>query len=115
MALIAVGVIYMAAYLPQRAPLGIAIAAVACAAAVLGVNALLLSRARGFAWWRFWQVMRWGALAYVVVSGMLEYTFLYDHTHGVLLVLMTCMLVLFAANVPLLMAFTVARYQAVEG
>jgi hypothetical protein len=114
MACIAVGVVYMAAYLPKQAPLAIALAAVVCAAALLGVNALLLSRVRDFAWWRFWQVMRWGALAYLVVSGMLEYTFLYDRTHGALLALMTCMLVLFAANVPLLMAFTVARFQAVD-
>ena len=58
--------------------------------------------------------MRWGLLAYTVVAGMLEYTFLYDHTRGAQLAVMTCMLVLFTVNVPLLMAFTVARYQAVE-
>jgi hypothetical protein len=44
---------------------------------------------------------------------MLEYTFLYDHTRGALLAVMTAMLVLFTLNVPLLMAFTVARYQPV--
>ena len=43
---------------------------------------------------------------------MLEYTFLYDHTHGAVLAIMTGMLVLFMVNVPLLMAFTVARFQA---
>ncbi|MGZ4392665.1 MAG: hypothetical protein ACXVRK_11195 [Gaiellaceae bacterium] len=65
------------------------------AAALLVTNGVLLSRARDFAWWRFFQVMRWGLLAYFVVAGMLEYTFLYDHTHGALLAIMTCMLVLF--------------------
>ena len=114
MAFVAIGVIYMAAYLPKRAPLGIAIAMVVCAAGLLALNLLLLSRVQEFAWWRFWQVMRWGALAYLVVAGMLEYTFLYDRTHGPLLVLMTIMLLLFTTNVPLLMAFTVARYQAVD-
>lgn len=114
MAFVAIGVIYMAAYLPKRAPLGIAIACVVCAAGLLAANALLLSRASEFAWSRFFQVMRWGTLSYLVVAGMLEYTFLYDHTHGALLALMTCMLVLFMVNVPLLMAFTVARYQSVE-
>lgn len=111
MAFVAAGVIYMASYLPKRAPVGIAIAFLAVAAGLLLVNAVLLARTRDFAFWRFFQVMRWGALAYLVVAGMLEYTFLYDHTHGALLAIMTCMLVLFMVNVPLLMAFTVARFE----
>ena len=114
MAFVAAGVIYIASYLPKHAPLGAAIACLASAAVLLGVNAVLLSRAREFAWWRFFQVMRWGLLAYFVVAGMLEYTFLYDHTHGALLAIMTCMLVLFMVNVPLLLAFTVARYQVAD-
>jgi hypothetical protein len=112
--LVAVGVIYLAAYLPKRAPLGIAVALVLLAAAVLAVNLGLISRIRSFAWWRFFQVLRWGLLAYLVVAGMLEYTFLYDHTRGALLAIMTAELVLFMTNVALLMAWTVARYQAVE-
>ena len=111
MVCIVVGVIWLAAYLPKRAPLGVAIGALAAAAALTAVNGILLARVRDFAWWRFFQVGRWAALAYVVVAGMLEYTFLYDHTRGTLLALMTAMLVLFTANVPLLMAFTVARYE----
>ena len=114
MAFVAAGAIYLAAYLPKRAPLGVAIACLACAAALLAVNALLLSRVEEFAWWRFRQVMGWGLLAYCVVAGMLEYTFLYDRTRGAPLAIMTCMLVLFMINVPLLLAFTVARFQAVE-
>ena len=112
MAFVAAGVIYIAAYLPKHAPIGVAAACLACAAALLLVNAVLLARTRDFAFWRFFQVMRWGTLAYLVVAGMLEYTFLYDHTHGAVLAIMTGMLVLFMVNVPLLMAFTVARFQA---
>ena len=114
LAFVAVGVIYLAAYLPKRAPLGPAVAFLAVAAALLLANAVLLARVREFAWWRFTQVLGWGMLAYLVVSGMLEYTFLYDHTRGAVLAVMTGMLVLFTVNVPLLMAFTVARHQAVE-
>ncbi len=114
MAFVAIGVIYLAAYLPKQAPLGVAVACLACAAALLLVNAVLLSRTERFAWWRFFQVMRWGLLAYLIVAGMLEYTFLYDHTRGALLAVMTSMLVLFMVNVPLLLAFTVARFQAVD-
>ena len=111
MVCIVVGVIWLAAYLPKRAPLGVAIGALAAAASLTALNAILLSRVRGFAWGRFFQVGRWAALAYLVIAGMLEYTFVYDHTRGVLLALMSAMLVLFTANVPLLMAFTVARFE----
>ena len=111
MVCIVVGVIWLAAYLPKRAPLGVAIGACVAAAALMATNAILLARVRDFAWWRFFQVGRWALLAYVVIAGTLEYTFVYDHTRGALLALMTAMLVLFTANVPLLMAFTVARFQ----
>jgi len=111
MAFVAAGVIVVAAYLPKHAPLAAPIACLAVAASLLGVNLVLIARARGFALWRFLQVMRWGLLAYAVVAGMLEYTFLYDHTRGAVLAIMTCMLVLFMVNVPLLLAFTVARYE----
>ena len=114
MAFVAAGVIYLAAYLPKHAPLWFALACLGCAAGLLALNAALLARVPSFAWWRFFQVMRWGLLAYLVVGGMLEYTFLYDRVHGSLLVVLTCMLVLFVVNVPLLMAFTVARFQRVD-
>jgi hypothetical protein len=111
---IAAGVIYLAAYLPKRAPLGIAIALLLVAAALQVVNAFLLSRVRPFAWWRFFQVGRWALLAYAVIAGMIEFAFVFDHTRGVLLVVMTLMLALFMLNVPVLIAFTVARYEATD-
>ncbi|HKU59069.1 MAG TPA: hypothetical protein VJP39_05615 [Gaiellaceae bacterium] len=111
MAFIAIGVIYLAAYLPKRAPLWFAAVCLAIAAALVAVNLVLIWRTANFARWRFVQVMRWGLLGYLVVAGMLEYTFLYDHTRGAVLAIMTGMLILFMVNVPLLMAFTVARYE----
>ena len=111
MACIAIGVIYLAAYLPKRAPLWFAAVCLVIAAALVAANLLLIWRTPGFARWRFIQVMRWGLLGYLVVAGMLEYTFLYDHTRGAVLAVMTGMLVLFMVNVPLLMAFTVARFE----
>jgi hypothetical protein len=115
MAFVAVGVIYLAAYLPRHAPLWLPVACLVCAAALVATSFLRLARVHDFARWRFWQVMRWGLLAYLVVAGMLEYTFLYDHTRGALLAVMTGMLLLFTVNVPLLMAFTVARYERRAG
>ena len=109
-ALVASGVIYLAAYLPRRAPLAPAIVLAAAAAAVLLANMLLLARQREFAWSRFFQVARWALLAYVVIAGMIEYAFLYDHTRGSVLAVMTLLLVTFTLDVPILIAFTVARF-----
>jgi hypothetical protein len=108
---VAAGVIYLAAYLPRRAPLAPAAVLLGLAALVLATNVLLLARRPGFAWWRFRQVAGWMLLVYLVVAGMLEFTFLYDHTHGAVLVLMTLLLTVFTLNVPLLSAWTVARFE----
>jgi hypothetical protein len=108
---IAAGVIYLAAYLPKHAPLGVAVALLALAAALQLTNAILLFRLRDFAWDRFFEVGRWALLAYAVIAGTIEYAFVYDKTRGAQLVVMTLMLALFMVNVPVLIAFTVARYQ----
>lgn len=108
---IAVGVIYNAAYLPKHAQTAVAIAILVVAAALELGNLVLLSRIQGFAWARFRQVAAWSLAAYVVIGGMIEYAFVYDHTRGTQLVILTLMLALFVLNVPVLIAFTVARYQ----
>ena len=53
-------------------------------------------------------------LAYLLIAGMIEFAFVFDHTRGTALVLLTVMLALFMLNVPVLIAFTVARYQATD-
>ena len=57
------------------------------------------------------QVARWALLAYAIIAGMIEFAFVFDHTRGSQLVVMTTMLALFMLNVPVLIGFTVARYQ----
>jgi hypothetical protein len=111
LALIAGGVSYLAAYLPKRAPLGPAAGLLVGAAVVLGAGVVLLARQREFAWGRFRQVAGWTLLAYIVIAGMIEYAFIYDHTHGSVLVVMTLMLLVFTLAPPLLVGFTVARFQ----
>ena len=113
MVAVAVGVIYNAAYLPKHPQTGVVVAILVAAAALQLVNAFLLSRLRDFAWARFRQVAGWSLLAYAVIAGMIEYAFVYDHTRGTQLVILTLMLALFMLNVPVLIAFTVARYQRV--
>lgn len=111
MVCVIIGVIILASYLPRRAPLGAPIGLLVAATVLLLANVVLLARLREFAWLRFFQVARWGLLAYLVIAGMLEYTFIYDRTRGELLVVMTLMLAIFTANVPLLLGFTVARFE----
>lgn len=110
---VAVGVIYNASYLPKHAQTGVAVAILVLAAALELLNVVLLSRIRDFAWGRFKQVAGWALLAYAVIGGMIDYAFVYDHTRGTQLVILTLLLVLFMLNVPVLIAFTVARYERV--
>ena len=112
--LIVIGGIYFAAHLPRHAPLGLPVGLLAAAGVCLAFNAVSLARLRGFAWQPFKQVGGWALLAYAVIAGMLEYVFLYDHVSGSQLVVLTLMLVVFAVDVPLLLAFSVARYQEAD-
>jgi len=110
-ALIAAGVSYLAAYLPKHAPLGPAVGLLVAAAAVLVAGVVLMARMPDFVWSRFWPVWAWTLLAYVVIAGMIEYAFVYDQTRGPVLVVMTLMLCVFCLAPPLLVGFTVARFQ----
>jgi len=111
MILIVIGGIYMASHLPHSAPVALPIVVLIGSAALIGWNVFSLSRVREFSWTNFWLVARWALVAYVVIAGMLEYVFLRDGTRGTQLVLVTLMLAAYAVNIPLLLAFSVARYQ----
>jgi hypothetical protein len=120
MALVISGGIYLVAHLPQRAPLGPAVGLLAAAGALLVANAVLVSLLRPFAWRVFFQVAGWVLVAYVVIGGMLEFTFIFDDTRGALLVVLTLSLLVFALDIPILLGFSVARYHdpaqpAIEG
>jgi hypothetical protein len=113
MVAVALGVIFNASYLPKHAPTSVAVLILVVAAALEATNLFLVSRIEDFAWARFKQVAGWFLLAYAVIAGMIEYAFVYDHTRGTQLVILTLMLVLFMLNVPVLAAFTVARYERI--
>lgn len=110
MALIVIGGITLAARLPRPAPLPLLITLLAVAAALVLVASALLARLRDFAWPVFFTVAKWSLLAYAVMYGMLEFTFVYDHVPAATLTVLTLMLVVIAIDVPLLFGFTVARY-----
>lgn len=77
------------------------------------VAIVVLVTIRPFAWARFAQVVRWALLAYIVQSGIIEWSFIKNDVPGRPLAVLTAGLVVFATVVPLMIAFTVARYQAV--
>lgn len=111
LALVMAGGIYLAAYLPRHPSLAPAVGLLVAAAVLLVVNLFQLARLREFAWPRFFQVAGWALAAYVVIAGMIEFAFVYDGTRGSTLVVMTAMLLVFALDIPLLLGFSVARYQ----
>ncbi|MGO9489520.1 MAG: hypothetical protein ACLQBB_10885 [Solirubrobacteraceae bacterium] len=110
LALVLAGGIYLAAHLPKHVPLTPAVILLAASIALLLGNMVALARVPDFAWGRFFEVARWALLAYLVIAGMIEYAFLQDHLSGGSLVVLTLSLVVFAVHVPMLIGFTVARY-----
>ena len=111
LALIVIGGIYLASHIPQHVSLGPAIALLIASALVLTVNLALLARVPDFAWPRFFQVAKWALLGYAFTAGMIEHAFLRDGLRRGTLVILTLSLVVYAVQVPTLIAFTVARYE----
>ena len=110
LALIVSGGIYLSAHLPQHVSLTPAVILLAASIGLLAINLTMLARVKGFRWGRFATVARWSLLAYLVIAGMIEYTFVRNHVSGGALVVLTLSLLVFAVHVPTLIGFTVARY-----
>ena len=105
-----VGGILIASYAPRPAPLAVPTTLTVVAYALMVTSLVLLSRIADFAWSTFVRLFRWALLAYAVMSGMIEFAFIHDHTRGTTLTEVTLMLVIFALSVPTTIAFTSARY-----
>jgi hypothetical protein len=114
LALIVAGGIYLSSRLPQHVPLAPAIVLLILSVALGTWNLFSLTRVDGFAWPRFFQVAKWTGLAYLFIAAMIEYAFLQDHVSGGALVILTLSLLVFALEVPTLIAFTVARFAGPE-
>jgi hypothetical protein len=110
LALIVAGGIYLAAHLPHHVPLAPAVALLAASVLLLAGNLLSLARTPDFPWGRFFDVAKWALIAYLIIAGMIEYSFLRDHISGGPLVILSLSLLVFAIHVPILIGFTVARY-----
>jgi len=114
LALIVAAGIYLSANLPQHVSLAPAVVLVALSALLLAANLVALSRVEDFPWDRFADIAKWALLAYVVVAGMIEYSFVRNHLSGGPLVVLTLALIIFAVHVPTLIGFTVARFYGAE-
>jgi hypothetical protein len=110
LALILTSGIYLSAHIPNHVSLTPAIALLSASALLLAGNLLALARTDGFAWRRFFEIAKWALVGYTIVAGMIEYAFLRDNLSGGPLVVLTLSLVVFAVHVPVLIGFTVARY-----
>ena len=108
--LIVIGGIYLSAHIPSHVPLGPAVGLLIASALVMATNLTLMARVPDFAWPRFFEVAKWALLAYSITAGMIEYVFLRNHLRGGALVVLSLSLVVYALQVPTLIAFTVARY-----
>ena len=93
LALIVAGGIYLSSHIPQHVPLGPAVVLLAASAVLLAGNLGLLARVEGFAWAKFFEVAKWSLLAYTVIAGLIEYSFLRNHLSGGPLVVLTLSLV----------------------
>jgi hypothetical protein len=109
--LVVVSVIYLASYLPRK-PSTVPVYVMLAAATLLIVAQLvLIGGLSSFSRRSFHQVAGWSLAAYVVIGGMIEFAFLRNHTRGEELVLLTWAIALFILDVPLILGFSVARYQ----
>ena len=108
--LVIVGGIFMASFVPRHVPLFLPVVVLSTAFILLFVAAFLLTRIEDFAWDKFRLVYKWALLAYVVEAGVIAFAFVRDHTHGVALLVLLGMLLVFAVSVPTTIAYTVARF-----
>jgi hypothetical protein len=103
--------IYIAAHLPNFPSMTVVVILLSLGGALAIISCLLLSQIKAFAWDKFFLVLRWIGLEYLIEAGMLGYIFIFDDVRGKTLLILILILVIFAIDIPIIMAFTVARYQ----
>jgi uncharacterized membrane protein YoaK (UPF0700 family) len=110
LAAVVVGGVWLGSHAPRRPPLALPTVLLVVAAALLLAGVVMITRVAGFSWDTFVRVGRWALLAYIIAAGMIEFAFVRNHTRGAPLAVVTGMLVVFALDVPFIIATTVARY-----
>ena len=110
LAAVVVGGVWLGSHAPRRPPLALPTVLLVVAAVLLLAGVVMITGVAGFSWDTFVRVGRWALVAYIVAAGMIEFAFVRNHTRGAPLAVVTGMLVVFALDVPFLIATTVARY-----
>ena len=110
LAAVVVGGVWLGSHAPRRPPLALPTVLLIVAAVLLMAGGVMVTRVAGFSWDTFVRVGRWALLAYIIAAGMIEFAFVRNHTRGAPLAVVTGMLVVFALDVPFIIATTVARY-----
>ena len=110
LALVIIGGIYMVGTFTSGTTLAIPTALLAGSALLSAISLVLLAQHPGFAWPVFRKVAGWALLAYAVIAGMIEYSFIHNNVSGTPLLILSLSLVMFALDVPLSIGFTVARF-----
>ncbi|MCB1030795.1 MAG: hypothetical protein KDA95_05615 [Acidimicrobiales bacterium] len=77
------------------------------------VAVAMMVRIKPFAWARFKQVFGWAFLAYLTQSSIIAYSFVRNDVPSGPFVTLIGGLIVFATIVPLMIGFTVARYEQV--
>ncbi|MBI5088412.1 MAG: hypothetical protein HZB15_05995 [Actinobacteria bacterium] len=111
LAAVVVGGIWLGTHATERPPLALPTVLLVVAAVLLAVGVVMIVRLPDFSWSTFVRVGRWALLAYVISAGMIEFAFVHNDTRGSPLAVATGLLVIFALDVPFLIATTVARYE----
>jgi len=108
---VVISVIYLAAYIPHTPNTILPIILLALGTALIVAQLVLIGSMDNFERGSFHTVSGYALAAYIVIGGMIEYVFVKNHTPGTELGLLTWGLVLFVLDVPLILGFSVARYQ----
>jgi len=114
MALVIIGGTFIAAHIPRDVPLLLPSILAVVAGALLLLNLILVRGIEQFAWGVFRLVFVWSFAGYGVIAALLVYVFVRGDIPGDVMGFLAAMLVIYALDIPLLFAFSVARYQPVD-
>jgi hypothetical protein len=114
MALVIASGIYLASHIPEPVDVAPAVVLLVLSVAVLAFDALQLARIPDFAWSKFWYVAKRALVPYGIIAAMLTYVFIKDDVRGGALAVLLGSLAVFAVVVPMMLAFSVARFDESE-
>jgi len=114
MILVVIGGTFIAGHVPKHVPLLLPSILLAAACVLLIANLFLLSRVTAFSWSTFRLVFSRSLAGYGVIAGLLTYVFIRGDIPNDVMAFLAAMLLIFALDIPLLFAFSVARYQPAE-